>query len=429
MLIKEKAQNVLRKLVIAQEEENIELKEKNFSKYAEYTHRYYFFTILKNPDGTEGIDFNNLEESLKRAEPQFKKNIVRKLQSGLVAKNGDNFKWDSIAIKTNKYNGETHKEYIVYYGKLTPDGRRTNNERIIPEDISKTVNIENFIKEHNVYVNKEGIPDAIYLSPDQGTFIEKEASDQDMRFILKTQGTYQGGENWDQFKSEYFSNYRVWFAERKELRKPDLSVPVDDDFLKEGQPYRGRPQDLEALLKATNINLDKLEETESPESLGDQMKKQENKKEEKKDFSPVDEQGQRSKDDVTNKYKDASSKDSKIKEIKEDEPGVNYYVGDFSILQDLVKRQHKKMKVRKQAGMTPTPVTPGTQTTSPANKVEIDLNNPPDHLKNKAKAVSDFAEKKQDLLDDAQRKTEQLNRDINRMTRASAQKVIENYFK
>lgn len=417
------AKNILYKLHLAEEaevEKNLELQEK---AYPEYTKRYYFFNTMKNKDGTRGIDFNRLKEILEEADPEGKKSLINKLQSGLVAQKGDNFKWDAIAIKTNKYNGDTHKEYVVYYGKLTPAGRRTNNEEIIPEDIGNNINMEQFVKDHNIYVNKSGVTDAVYLAPDQGAFLEKNPTDQDMNFILRSRGTYKGEMPWEEFRSEYMSNYRVWFEEKNELRKPDLSIPVEDDFLQEGQPYRGTPRDLEKLIKAAGVDLSGLqekiqEEKELPsDSLGEKMEEQKGGKEEL-EFTPVDEQRPTSKQRVENKYIEASEKVSKIREIKKDDPGANYYVGDFSILQDLVRRQHKKMKLRK-AAITTTQVSPITTNRS-------NTGDSAKSLKEKGKTYKEVGEKLQEIGEQKEKMEDTLNKlDVRS---ASVKRVVSLFF-
>jgi hypothetical protein len=337
-----KVKNVLKRVFAAYEEPETteqEVKVEDLQKDSRLAggphiiQRFYFYNLSKD----SMIKFSKLPDELK-ANPY---DMSKKLTTGLVAHRGDHFEWKSVVIKTNLYEGTTHKDsFVVFKADLTPDGGREpgsgqiflNKElKANPQYKTGLVVTDDFLKDNDVFKDTKDVKDFINIENEDTNsfFYEGMPTEATINKILNSD---MGGKGYIQWQQETFGYYRLWSqsANGGELRLPDMTTPKDG--------YLGTDESMKKLEKATGINIKEYADKEkptsqdkSPESLADKM---DNKSEGV--FEPVDEQAQ---------SKKASDKEQLNKKDYSEEP----YGGGFSIMQNLYKDQKKNMKIREAA--------------------------------------------------------------------------------
>jgi len=302
--------------------------------------RYYFYNLSKD----SMIKFSDLKDELK-SDPY---EVSRKLTTGLVAHKGDHFEWKSIIVKTNLYDGITHKDsFVVFKANLTPDGGRepSSGEIIINNDMKKDPRFkrgltvtDDFLKDNEIFVDGKDVNEFLNIEDEPTTsfFYEGIPTDSVVQKILNTN---QGGKSRAQWEQEVLAYYRVWSPNSNsgELRVPDLSIPKDG--------YLGTEDSIKKLEKATGINIQEYANKKDTETGKKKNVSGEPLPEEKggENFVPVDEQSGITKEEAKNRF--ASDKKEETKKDYSKEP----YGGGFSIMQNLVKDQKKNMKIREAA--------------------------------------------------------------------------------
>lgn len=307
--------------------------------------RIFFYGI----DPNKKISFSNLNNILTGTDEKSKEELLNNLKGGNTADfNADYFKWKSLFVKAVSQQDES--KVVVYEFDLNPWGTKASEGEMVkvnvagfnpppPADITSDSNYKLFatINEIPEMINLSQGPEALYSTDS--------VSDVYANKLLanRPETTLANKMNYENFKNNIFSYYRIWVPiTANELRNVDGSKPTMDQLpatLQRQSPghYKGGGSFFKKFMAEGKYKTGEKEET-SPE-----LKKPNETK--APEFTPVTKES-------------PVAKESYIKEIDVDDPNVNEYIGDFSIMQDLVKAQHKKMKLRKQAETMP-PIKPG----------------------------------------------------------------------
>jgi len=303
--------------------------------------RYYFYSLSKD----SMIRFSKLAEDLKSKPYEMSK----KLTTGRSEHRGNHFEWEEVIVKTNLYEGVTHKDsFVAFKAELTPDGGRapgsgqiylSNAMKSDPRYKTGLAVTDDFLKDNEIFVQGKDVRDFINIEDEPTTsfFYDGPPTDAIVSNILNSN---IGGKSYQQWKQEVFAYYRLWSPNSNggELRLPDLSVPPDG--------YLGTDASMKKLESITGINI--REEADKGAPMPDN-KVDKSLLTKKKDttgegvFQSVDTQKPVTKEEITNKF--ASKEDSKSNGDYSSTP----YGGGFSIMQNLVKDQKKKMKIREAA--------------------------------------------------------------------------------
>lgn len=311
---------------------------------------YQMYSILSgNAEGVNGAD---------------KRELVENLKGGSAPYAGDWFKWIAIAILCE--NPAETQQKAAYMYLLSPwgtlDTARTRMaktgqagfEAPPANEAAKRFNLFKTIQDPAGAVNN-----MVDIATGPGTFFSTTTPSEDLvdkMLVAKPESLIQGVRsdfNVDTFNAQFRIRVVGVGSGGTELRNIDGTSSNKDELgpNKRGH-YTGGEKAFRQLMEVSGYSPEapgaeeKPEEKGAPEeSLGKKVKEQESK------YRPVDEVEPTSKKKVEERTIDASKKPKEgyIREVNEDEPGVNQYEGDWSIMQDLVRRQHKKMKIRKEA--------------------------------------------------------------------------------
>jgi hypothetical protein len=208
-----------------------------------------------------------------------------------------------------------------------------------PADIASDSNFKLFAT-----INE--IPDMISLSQGpEAIYSVDNVSDAYANKLLanRAETTVANKMNYDNFKNNIFAYYRIWVPiTANELRNVDGSKPTMDQLppeLNKQSPgfYKGGGTFFKKFMAAGKYKVGEKSISEAESETEHENKPGAVKTPE---FTPVTKGS-------------PVKKDATIKEINKDDPSVNQYTGDNSIMQDLVRAQHKKMKIRRTAQMMP----------------------------------------------------------------------------
>jgi len=291
--------------------------------------RYYYYETSIAANDINQIDYDRVFEVVSKAnDPSAIKNVISRLEKSLTGGDkGDNFGWTNLVVKADNYNGRT----VVYRCGLRRDGQQVinANRKAISED-GANINLDDFENKFNLFVSQFG---GKYVNVQFGPndyFVEGEPEEEHLKMLLKADINYnrknKPGQSGVQKTSQEFmrdlSNLRLFLIPQNQLASPDYQLAQTDEFA-------GIPGQLEKLKQIADKRLKELgSEQPEEESLGEKMKT-----------------------DKPNKPKEPmtteKSKDKYVQASVDDY--THEYTGGFDIMQRLVRDQHKKMKVRKEA--------------------------------------------------------------------------------
>ncbi len=415
--------NVVRGIYAADPEEEISGK----PAPTKVTERYFYFQVKQVDNVDSRIEYHKLKQEMLKGSPEIKEQIARNITTGIVGK-ADNFAWRYIVVRTNAFE---EGKMVVYSCPLQTDGQKmaTSDRKLTIADKDERFKTEDainrFEKEMNVFASVNLVGEVINLDANGNQiFVKGTPQEKDIQQMTKTSIKYPNSFSRQRFNAEYLHDYRIRvLPDAKTLLTPDFRAPTDD--------FKGTEKEISDLLKIGKINPDtlKYEGDDKNKSLGDKIEEQ---KQEDEDFKPVSEQEPSSKEKVENRYKDASSaygeeRESKIVEINEEDPDANYYMGDFSIMRDLVKRQKNKMKIRKQAAYSTVPsINKGqTSTTTPSGKKTIPVSNDPEENKENAKKLDNLGKAQEKMNDEIAKMHKQVEQKYGSMAKRVVGKFLE----
>lgn len=325
-------------------------------------------------------------------------------EKALITLENGNINWEKLVLKTNQYGAgepEPPENSLLYIADLNRDGTLAGNEKI--KDMKNAERNVNNLDNFEAVLNKlrsmafENNKLNFNLNPQ---FIKEPYTDKNIRSIIKESSIPE------MLSINDFDNY-YGIGTHRIRTMPSTSVPGTvqepvlvgaryevpssaDNFADKNIPFLGTKEQMSYLKeKVSEPQETKEVQTETP------AKKEEEMEESK--FQPVSEQSPSTQEQVKNKYASTKGKDSRIVELKEDDPSANYYTGDNSIMQDLVKRQHKKMKIRKQSFKV-----------DADDGASVPISNDPEKNKETAEVLKNLAETQKqvkDKLQDIQRTT------------------------
>jgi hypothetical protein len=314
--------------------------------------RIYLYDI----DPNKKISFSNMTTILSGTDEKGKSELIDNLKGGNTADfNADYFKWKTLYVKAVSQQDET--KVVVYEYDLNPWGTKSSEGKMVksntagfnpppPGDVSSDPN-------YKLFATINQIPDMISLSQGPESFYSTDnVSDQfaNKLLISRAESTLSNKMSYDNFKTNIFSYYRIWVPiTANELRNVDGSKPTSDQLplmLQKVSPghYKGGGTFFKKFMDEGKFKTEEKEEAPAPIAKAPVKPKT-------PEFTPA-----------TNEPKESVpvEKDANIKEINKDDPNVNQYTGDNSVMQDLVRAQHKKMKIRRTAYMSGTaPKKPG----------------------------------------------------------------------
>lgn len=321
--------------------------------------KIYFFSAPP----TEDIPFGNLYSILSGEAPgvsdEDKAALYNKLKGGSAPYSGDYFKWVGLAILAQQGTDETRKVAYLYltepWGGL--DTTRTYMNKTDQPDFDPP-NPESAAKQLNLFESVQPLNNIIDISTGPGVFFSRSMpNENDTKRMLKESLQTVAGSVTDSGDFEkngvMYEGYRMRATTipGTPLRNIDGTISNEDEIgpNKKGY-YPGGEKAFRELMEVSKYSPEK-ETEEKPKEKGAPQESLGEKVEEKEEsrFRPVDEVTPTTKRKVNEMTTQASDKESKIIEINEDDPRANYYTGDWSIMRDLVRRQHKKMKIRKEA--------------------------------------------------------------------------------
>jgi hypothetical protein len=428
MDLKVSARNILRRVYAGKEEgtpsdtEKVEVVKNNPPK----TVSFLFFNA-----GDE-IPFKDIASYVK----DNKKKALVNLENG-------NFSWERAILKTNDYNtGEPSSEEnsIIYIVSLNRDGTMAGNE--VLKDIKNNEKNNNNFKNYEAVLSKLR---AMMFVDSKLNFnfspqmVKRSYADRDLVEVIKA-GSISGSLRINDFDNYYgIGTHRMrtmpstnipGVSQELVLLGARYEVPsTADNFLGKNKPFLGTKDQMEYLNKIEVTTENEEQPAEKSEGVTPMVEKNEDT-----NFEPVSEQGKTTKQEVVDTYKSAKDdKDSAIRELKEDDPDANYYTGDNSVMQDLVRRQHKKMKIRKNAQFTstqPTPSTPATSQSKPGKNPSIPISNNPDENNKSSEVLKNIAEQQKKVnkqVQDLQKTQQTMFGNIKSASDSSVLKVLSLY--
>lgn len=306
--------------------------------------RIFFYSI----DPNKKISFSNLNGILTGTDEKGKEELLQNLKGGNTADfNADYFKWKSLFVKAVSQQDES--KVVVYEYDLNPWGTKASEGEMVkvnatgfnpppPTDITADSNYKLFatINEIPEMINLSQGPEAIYSTDS--------VSDAFANRLLtnRAETTVANKMNYDNFKNNIFSYYRIWVPiTANELRNVDGSKPTSDQLpasLQRQSPghYKGGGTFFKKFMTEGKYKVGDKEVT-SPEPTKPGLPKT-------PEFTPVTKGV-------------PVQKESTLKEINVDDPDMNRYTysDERTCMKELVRAQHKKMKIRRTAYMTSTP--------------------------------------------------------------------------
>lgn len=332
--------------------------------------RLYFFSAPAGKDIPFYQMYSILSGNAEGVNGEDKRELVENLKGGSAPYAGDWFKWIGLAILCEDPADSQRKASYMYL--LSPwgtfDSARTRMAKTGQADFevpSADEAAKRFSLFKTVQDTAGAINNMVDIATGPGTFFSTTTPSEDLvdkMLVAKPESLVQGARS--DFDVETFNaQYRIRVVGvgrgGTELRNIDGTSSNKDELgpNKRGH-YVGGEQAFQQLIEASGYKPEKPEAVEQPEekgapeeSLGEKVEKQEENQKDAPQYRPVDEV------EPTNKKIEKertinASKEAYIREVNKDEPGVNQYEGDWSIMQDLVRRQHKKMKIRKEAAGT-----------------------------------------------------------------------------
>jgi hypothetical protein len=276
--------------------------------------RYYFYQVAQVAGTDSEINYDRVFETIqKTTDPSAIKNILARLEQSITG-HGDNFAWKYIVVKADNYNGKT----VVYQCPLGPDGRQmpTADRKAYTND-NEEVNLEEFERAFALFTDQFG---GKYVNVQFGPndyYVQGLPTEGSVKNLLKTDLVFPGQQNAGDFRDD-MGNYRLFLEPQNQLAKPDFE-------LSEAGEFSGVPGQLEKIKQIADKRLKELGTKEpAEESLGEKMQEQK--------------QQPTTKEEVEKNTVQASVDDY-----------THEYTGGFDIMQRLVRDQHKKMKIRKEA--------------------------------------------------------------------------------
>jgi hypothetical protein len=392
--------------------------------------RIFFYDI----DANKKISFSNLNEILTGADEKSKDEQIENLKGGNTADfHADYFKWRSVCIKAVSQKDKT--KVVVYSYDLNPWGTKASGGEMVKTNVAgfNPPSPEDMVKDttYKIFATFNEIQDMINLSQGpEAIYSTDNVSDQFSNRLLTAEAgsTVSRKLNYDNFKTNIFAYYRIWVPLAvNELRNVDGSKPTTDQLpvtLQRTSPghYKGGGDFFKKFMAEGKYKVGE-EKPEVP--MKEPAAVPGKKPTQAPEFTPV-----------TTKEASYEEKDSKIREINKDDPNVNQYLGDFSIMQDLVKRQHKKMKIRKEAmekdAATPIPGRGGTPWNPPKINTPVPIGNVQE-IKKVVDPLINMSKKMESLMkgmpsSGAQTTTQGVGTGMGKYSSEKVKNVLKNYF-
>lgn len=392
MDLKLSAQKILKKVYAGKEEDPKDTSEERGvqtipqpeERDGKKTSSYLYFTA----DRANKINFADLYNEVKEKGDV----LFDKLKEG-------NFFWEKIIVKTNEYgaNPVPEEKSYIFSVDLNRDGtpRETtiglinisNNKKLSP---SVEENYQAYIEKIKSMVFSDGILNfeynPVYIP---GNFtndhIVRIAKNIPIDGAIKADNTFTEAYPISGFRLRTMSGTNIPSAVNSDEilvgPKYDVPNPQVDNFMGKNVAFLGT--------LGPGGQMDDLKKAIAEGAQEAPKKEQQKTQEDTPVNEPVDEQKPTTKEEVTNKFA-KDEKESKIVELKKDDPDANYYTGDNSVMQDLVRRQHKKMKIRKHAGLEPGKI-------------------PDPNTADGIKKTKDYLDKKQDVVKDLENAKKEIN--------------------
>ena len=393
MNVKISARNLLKNIYAGKEEEPAETEKVPVTENRQPNNSAYLFFNSNEP-----IAFNDLDSLIKEKGSL----IIPSLESG-------NFKWTYAVFKI-----DDGRDVHFYHTQLNQDGSIGSGGVLLN---SKGGQVSAMEMGEDKYRQKIDLFKATFFENERLTFeqspvfIKKNFSNNDLRPIINN-NPVQGSLN--NFDGTYLvGSYRIRLLIstnkpdgipaniKAPLTGPRYEVPTADDKFgsSKNQPFFGTENDIAYLKKIASESkgVKDKEITVEPSEKEAPMKE-----EQPTNFNPTDEQEKTTENEVRDKYSKsaADEKDSAIKELKKDDPDANYYTGDNSVMQDLVRRQHNKIKIRKMAQFTssqPSPMGAPTSTTPKGKSPSIPISEKPEENVKSSKVLQDIAKQQEEV--------------------------------
>lgn len=432
MVDKKKVRNVLKRVLAAKEEENVqdvqnptapadpETPSPQAPQVAANRKRYYFFDA--QPENA--ISFTALKDIL-QGQSAEKQALMQKLQGGNSGPYmADYFQWKKVVVATNQYS-QDGKSYVVYECDLSPFGSKVvGTEKVTPQDAGTTA--EQIERDFLLFDDKRG--NSNIINPDksgESVYIDADPPENIARIVLS--GAQPAGNlmNYDNFVRKY-DQYHIWVPNLSQLMLPDMEQPRNDDV--PGGHYRGGQQAYNQFVKPFEQKAEEQQQAQKPEqpSLGEQIEQKE-QKEKPETFEPVDQQSQApNKGDYVDKKAAEKDKKKRTKGDFSSEP----YSGGTNVMQQLVKDQRECMNIRRAAQKVVTAyqsVTPATSpTTTQSDNPKIEVTHDPKKNKEKAKALDEYAKKQEQLQAEIQKVQEQTTSTFNKQASLIPSRIKQN---
>ena len=391
MNVKIAARKLLKNIYAGKEEEPEDTEKVPVTENRQPNNTAYLFFNANEP-----IAFNDLDSLIKEKGDL----IIPSLESG-------NFKWTYAVFKI-----DDGKDINFYHTQLNQDGSMGSGGVLLN---AKGEQLSAMEMGEDKYRQKIEIFKATFFESERLTFeqspvfIKKNFSNNDLKPIINS-SPVQGALN--NFDGTYLvGNYRVRLListnkpdgipanVKAPLVGPRYEVPTADDKFgsNKNQPFFGTENDIAYLKKKASESKGSQEKTVELSEKEAPMKENQ-----PTNFNPTDEQEKTTKNEVRDKYSKSAQdeKDSAIKELKKDDPDANYYTGDNSVMQDLVRRQHKKMKIRKTAQFTssqPSSMGSPTSTTPKGKSPSIPISEKPEENVKSSKVLQDIAKQQEEV--------------------------------
>ena len=332
------------------------------SEVLKIVNRIYFYTV----DPSKKIDFNNLTTIMLGTNRESKNQLIMNLKGGNTGDaHADYFKWTSLFVKA--VSPSDQKRVVVYQFDLNPWGTIATKNQMFKSEVADfnpptPVEVAQDTENYNLFSNVNQLTKMIVLSSGpEAVYTDKELSANFGKILLtgQAESLIPNPQNYNAFKNEVFAYYRIWIPVQgiEELRNVDGSKPNTDELPQTmgSKQYKGGSDFYKKFMAAGRFITPAVN---NPTAEGTQEAMPTTKSPEQQVTQAQPDSGAR--------FEPVTTKSANLIKVKEDEGRVvSTYTGSFDIMQQLVKAQHNKMKIRKEAlYQQPTTGTPSSEVTT-----------------------------------------------------------------
>jgi hypothetical protein len=328
------------------------------SEVLKIVNRIYFYTV----DPSKKIDFNNLTTILSGTSQESKNQLIMNLKGGNTGDaHADYFKWTSLFVKA--ISPSDQKRIVVYQFDLNPWGTIATKNQMFKSEVADfnpptPVEVSQDTENYNLFSNVNQLTKMIVLSSGpEAIYTDKELSANFGKILLtgQAESLIPNPQNFNAFKNEVFAYYRIWIPVQgiEELRNVDGSKPITDQLPQAmgSKQYKGGSDFYKKFMAAGRFKDPTAEGTQ--EAMPNITKAPE-------------QQPAQAQPESGARFEPVTTKSANLIKLKEDKDRVvSTYTGSFDIMQQLVKAQQNKMKIRKEAMyQQPTTGTPSSEVTT-----------------------------------------------------------------